>query len=173
MSLIFFKGIGLVELVTALTAFGCQLHGSLHDQYQTLSLSQRVQSCQVQRDGSPVGSFWSSNNDGFLCWHIGTIQLLFDVWGGLKGGIVYVLPLRVEPHIGKTHVWPAAGELVSLYHCANLAWGTGLGWVAGRVLEGHMTDVALSMRRLGQILQKSADTGHCVQSGCRSWKKFN
>lgn len=37
-----------------------------------------------------------------------------------------MLPLRVEPHIGQTHVWPAAGELVSLYHCANLAWGYGI-----------------------------------------------
>lgn len=50
----------------------------------------------------------------------------FNVWRGLKGGIVYVLPLRVEPHISQTLVWPAAGELLSLYHCANLVlrlWG--------------------------------------------------
>lgn len=39
-----------------------------------------------------------------------TIRCLEGVEGG---AVVYVLPLRVEPCIGHTHVWPAAGELVS------------------------------------------------------------
>lgn len=75
-----------------------------------------------------------------------------------KVGIVYVLPLRVEPHISQTHVWPAAGELVSLYHCAILVWGYGIRLgettihVAGEVLEDHST---LAIQALS--LQKSAD----------------
>lgn len=123
-----FKGIGLVEFVAAFTVNTGQLYSSLctinirfhQNRLCGLSLCQRVQSCQVQHDESPVGGFWSSSNDGFVLTYWNSPITIFRL-EGWKGGIVYVLPLRVEPHIDQTHVWPAAGELVSLYHCANLA----------------------------------------------------
>lgn len=105
-----------------MTAFGLQ------QSVQTDSVS-----CHYVRESSPIkSSMMEVQWEVFgptpvvvfeLTNTVGTIQLLVDVWRGLEGGIVYVLPLRVEPYIGQTHDWPAAGELLSLYHCANLAWG--------------------------------------------------
>lgn len=54
---------------------------------------------------------------------VGTIQLPGDIWSGLKGWNCPCAPLRVEPYIGQTHDWPAAGGLLSLYVCTHLTLG--------------------------------------------------
>lgn len=95
---------------------------SLH---RLVSGCQRVQSCQVQRDGSSVGSFWSNTSGGFVSTYtVGTILSLETCLRASKGGTVYVLPLRVEPYTGQTLIWPAAGGPLRRHHCADLAWGS-------------------------------------------------
>lgn len=95
---------------------------SLH---RLVSGCQRVQSRQVQCDGSSVGRFWSNTSGGFVLTHtVGTILSLETCLRASKGGTVYVLPLRVEPYTGQTLIWPAAGGLLRRHRCADLAWGS-------------------------------------------------